>query len=201
MMKRVAALGLVVGVLVGLGVLTAGPATACSCVASTLADDYAGADVVFAGRVVADGGEVTDSAAIVTVVFDVTDVRKGQVGQRAEVRTAASDASCGLGLGTGEQAVIFAQSTGGGSLRADLCGGVAPIDKLSRLPRAADASGPHGLAGTAGAIPKPAADAASDAVVSNEPGRSWLERWGLPVGVGVALGLGAAVVLLVRRLR
>jgi hypothetical protein len=198
MMRRVAALGLVLGVLVGLGVLTAGPAAGCSCAATTPAGSYAGADVVFAGTVVDAGAAVTDSAAIVAVVFDVTDVRKGQVGPRVGVLTAASDASCGLGLGTGQRAVIFAKRSGG-VLTAGLCGGVAPIDTLGRLPRAPGASGPHGLAGTAGGGRY---DHATAIEILSHPGRRpWLERWGLPAGVGVALGLTAVAVLLVRRLR
>jgi hypothetical protein len=129
-------------------------------------------------------------------------VRKGRVGPRAEVATAASGASCGLELGTGDQAVIFARSTGGGSLRAGLCGGMAPIDKLGQLPRATGAAGPHGLTGTTGPVPRPGDRATGfDAVGSDYPGRPWPERWGLPVALGAALGLGAAIVLLARRRR
>jgi hypothetical protein len=193
--RRLAALGLVLGVLVGLGVLTAGPAGACSCVATRLADNYAGADVVFAGTRVDHGGG-DGQVDTITMVFDVSDVLKGLAPRQARVRTASSGASCGLELGTGDRAVIFAQRKGV-VLSASRCGGSAGIDTLGRLPRSTGAR----LTASTGSVGLPGSGVLIDTVESDRPASELWWRTGLWISFGVALGLGAAAMLVLRRLR
>lgn len=121
--------GVLAAGLLALGLASSTPCHACSCAESpTVAGSAARADVVFVGTLV-DTREpvvrvpgITSSQGPVAKVFEVTEVRKGEVGARAEVLTAASGASCGLEVEEGRTYVVVARSSVEG-LRADLCGG------------------------------------------------------------------------------
>jgi hypothetical protein len=105
---------------VGVPVLLAPPAAACSCVAATPAEHLARADAVFLGTVterrVPDSGS---SAAPAVYVVEVSRVYKGRVAATQEVVTAVSGASCGLELPARGQALFFAsrRPTADGDLR------------------------------------------------------------------------------------
>jgi hypothetical protein len=104
------------------------PAFACSCAANlTPADAAARADVVFTGVVTSltvshPNAPITSSMDPVDVGFQVEAVFKGSVVANQQVRTVASDASCGFPFETGQRYTVFGQRQGT-TVMVDLCGG------------------------------------------------------------------------------
>ena len=135
-MRRLLVLVLGALVLLGAGWAVAPSASACSCVPATVADQVAGADVVFTGTLLsrevlppAPGTWTSEAPAV--HVFAVRTVLKGTASARQEVVSADSSASCGLELaGDGPFLVHASQAPGdpAGRLTATLCGGTAPAD-------------------------------------------------------------------------
>jgi hypothetical protein len=104
------------------------PAFACSCAVNlTPADAAARADVVFTGvvtslKVFHPNAPITSSIDPVDVGFQVEAVFKGSVVANQQVRTAASDASCGFPFEAGQRYTVFGQ-TQGTMVTVDLCNG------------------------------------------------------------------------------
>lgn len=148
--------------------LTAGPASACTCV--RIDDDaaFASSSMVFVGTVLEKreppgrtvpgdpGGRVFSSTDPATWVFAVERVYKGEVGDTQQVVSATSGASCGLELGPpGTRAIVFA--AGGEQGRAgehrslpsaSLCGGSRRLAVDAAAPPALPSRG-NGVAGPA----------------------------------------------------
>ncbi len=118
-MRRIA---LLISMLGALGALLwpVSPALACSCVRSSIADNFAGADVVFVG--LASSVEAPGSSTQGTAHFSVTDVFKGPVGSTAVVRTPEGTNTCSLDLVPGAFYAVFADAEDG-EVRTDLCSG------------------------------------------------------------------------------
>ena len=171
--------------LVGL-LLVPASAHACSCVAAGPAYHSRHAGVVFTGTVV---GQVvshpfwptTSSGDPVTYRVQVDRVFKGRVGPVAPVRSVLSSASCGVEMAVGRRYVVFADASGEGALRADLCGGtrsadrslVAMVDHRLGSPYPPDAT-----------IRLPESHLATTVWVSGEPHSRWSRWWrpGWPSG-------------------
>jgi hypothetical protein len=104
------------------------PAFACSCAVNlTPADAAARADVVFTGVVTSlkvshPNAPITSSMDPVDVGFQVEGVFKGSVVANQQVRTAASDASCGFPFEAGQRYTVFGQRQGT-TVTVDLCHG------------------------------------------------------------------------------
>jgi hypothetical protein len=102
------ALRLVLALLLGIpGVLiaTASPAHACSCVGGPAGTGVRGADVLFLGTVAEDrGGNLTQR----TLTFEVERVWKGETPATTQIRTGSGGGDCGLEIGDGDEAVVFA---------------------------------------------------------------------------------------------
>lgn len=111
-----AAAGLVLG--------TAGSAYACSCAQASLDSLAKNADTVFVGTVDSqrtEGGERVYS-------LRVSDVYSGSPGQTTVVRTAESDAACGMSLRLHRQyMVVGEQPTTHGDVSVTSCSGTRPI--------------------------------------------------------------------------
>jgi hypothetical protein len=133
-----AALGAAVALALAAGP-AARPAHACSCAATTEAEAFARADVVFRGEVVGHDPGDPSSTATPTWTFAVSEVYKGEVAATQEV---VSDSwSCGLEIPERGVFLVFARDDG--PLRADLCGGTRSIaagplavDVVATAPRA-----------------------------------------------------------------
>jgi hypothetical protein len=155
----------------------AAPAHACSCVGGrTVAQDAAGADAVFVGRVAAarrSGRKVTYTVAVETVV-------KGDVAARQAVHSAADGAACGATLTTGGWYLVFADSQEDGSLETALCFGNRDVAA-------------HYVPGF-GAVAAPRPGSAGD-VGDGSSGPGW------PLTVAVAAALAAAAGVVVSRRR
>jgi hypothetical protein len=104
------------------------PAFACSCAVNlTPADAAARADVVFTGVVTSlkvshPNAPITSSMDPVDVGFQVEAVFKGSVVANQQVRTTASDASCGFPFEVGQRYTVFGQRQGT-TITVDLCNG------------------------------------------------------------------------------
>jgi hypothetical protein len=142
--------------------MTATPATACTCEMKTSVQHAARADVVFTGRLqeidAGVRGPIRSSMDPVTYRFEVERVFKGEVPQNASVVSATDGGSCGIeGMNVGARYTIFAQ-TDAGSLRSGLCGGTHPGDPdpavavMSGLILPPVAGGPPGWAFVAAAL-------------------------------------------------
>ncbi|MGI8793239.1 MAG: hypothetical protein ACR2H3_08690 [Acidimicrobiales bacterium] len=127
--------------LAGCVVLTASPASACSCAGVEDQAALAQADAAFEGVVVEKreppSGPGMSSADPALWVFRVTKVYKGEVAETQGVISPTSGASCGLELGgPGTRALVFAAGTPGrglpsgsqeGALFANLCNGTRSL--------------------------------------------------------------------------
>jgi hypothetical protein len=109
-------------------VLPAAPAAACSCKASSTAEQYQRADAVFTGTLVSrtEGQKVDASFPPATYLFTVDEVLKGEVLDRQPVISAWIGASCGLEIGSTGPFAVFAREKQG-HLWASLCGGTATL--------------------------------------------------------------------------
>lgn len=126
--RLLAALGLIVATIVGTVLITAAPASACSCVVPSI-DFLDTHDVAFSG-VVADRRTPGDEA-ILKVRTDR--VFKGEVTQRIDVVGDSSDAACGLEAKSGDQVLVFG-SLVDGEVTSNLCLTVsAPGESYSQL--------------------------------------------------------------------
>jgi len=122
------------GIAAVLSVLAAAPACACTCLNRTAAEAFARADVVFIGTVLDDGhGSEPRSSPTVTMIFDVSEVRKGTATRTQGVSSLGDGALCGLELQRGQRYVVFADQNGD-RLTASLCGGTRPADQAGPLP-------------------------------------------------------------------
>lgn len=159
-----------------LGPLLAFPerALACSCASAPVEKEFSWSEAVFAGEAVSVEGEGVEDRE---VTFRVAKVWKGPDRGTLEVRTAASEASCGYGFEEGEGYLVYA----GDGLDVNLCGATREAYSLAEADlRTLDVGqGPNaaeGLPDTGGA------------------------RW-LPASAAMAMamavgGLGAAVALI-----
>jgi len=120
------------------------PAFACSCAANlTPADAAARADVVFTGVVTSlkasqPNAPVTSSMDPVDVGFQVEAVFKGSVLANQQVRTAASEASCGFPFEAGQRYTVFGKRQGT-TVMVGLCTGTT-AGRIESLNSGADAS-------------------------------------------------------------
>lgn len=99
----------------------AGPAGACSCVASGPKALAERAEVLFAGTAANISPDVSRGATR-TVVFDVETAFKGKVEEEVVVTTPVSSPACGLPFQKGRRYTVFAY-TEGSKLRTDSCSG------------------------------------------------------------------------------
>jgi hypothetical protein len=190
----------------GLLVVTAAPASACSCVSADTAQFVRWSDVVVRGTLVEieEPGQsgTWSSTDPTTFTFEVAEVFRGRVGTTLEVESPVSGASCGLeGMATGQEYLLFAgyQDLFGEAtetLHASLCGGtggagtqrVAEVEAVTgpgRLPED-DAGSAPGAAPGSPAAPAPSPEAASGV---------WV--WGS--GAGLLLAVVAATLVVGRR--
>ncbi|WCO65806.1 hypothetical protein PO878_14985 [Iamia majanohamensis] len=186
MARALAALIVLAGALVALAA-GAGPAGACSCAASTTAEDLARADVVFVGTV--EGSQRVDvpqELFVVTEVAEATTFRvqrvfAGDAAPRLTVLHELDSAGCGITF-RGARHLVFATRTPDG-LITSLCTGTRSIETGADAPEelgqgavpTTSAPPTSGGAGPAPASGPTATDGASGA------------------GVALALGLAAAV--------
>lgn len=133
-MARILALLLLVG---GLLTISTTPAQACSCAGSTVEQRAPTTDVIFQGEVV-DVDSAGSGRAVYT--FAVLKSWKGEIGDRVEVFTSNSGASCGLEVEYGQTDVIYADLDGD-QLSSSLCsapfggGGKAALTQLLGPPQ------------------------------------------------------------------
>ena len=112
-------------------VVTAGPATACSCVTGRTRDFVEAADEIVAGTLV----EVQEPRALffssmdpVTYTLGVDAVYRGEVGEQVVFESARDGAACGLeGMTVDRRYVVFL-AVEGDQRSASLCGGTALAD-------------------------------------------------------------------------
>ena len=154
----------------GLLLVSAAPAAACSCVAGVSdAEQAANADAVFVGKLV-DRREppqrpVMSSSDPAVLTFQVSRVYKGMVGERQEIVTAQSGASCGLELVGEGPFLVFGQLDSGGfghavdpgQYAANLCGGSRAIADGGE-PGLGTLSAPQPPGGPSGSEPVPPVD-------------------------------------------
>jgi len=107
--------------------ISAPPASACSCVSGTVKDFVEWADVVFVATV-ADGLGENASGGVAETKASVEHVYEGEVDDVVSITTSGSEASCGLnGVGAGETWLFF--GTGGyDAVEVSLCGGSTVAD-------------------------------------------------------------------------
>lgn len=113
---------------VGISWLGAPRAAACSCVATTTAEQAARAELVAVGTVAKSSvppGTVVYGSDPITLTVELESLWKGTAERTVEVQTPGGSASCGLdGLAPGMRIILFAGHT-------DLIGG--PVDGWSSL--------------------------------------------------------------------
>lgn len=120
-------------------------ASACSCgfpagasPQELVRQELAGSDAVFSGEVteIEEPSPITSSDAPVTVTLRVSEAWKGAAGRETmNVKTAASDASCGYPFVEGESYVVFASEGifyDEGDLEVALCGSTKPLSKAGK---------------------------------------------------------------------
>lgn len=133
---------LVLALLAGTLVITAGPAAACSCARLTPRQRVAEAAAVFTAtatevRLI----EPVDHGGKVTATLRADQVYKGEVGRVAEVSTRAQGPACGFPFRTGERYLIFAGADGD-ALTTSSCSGNLTVPAGDRpLRLAGDAHG------------------------------------------------------------
>lgn len=109
--------------------VTAPPAWACTCAASSRGAQFLSADVVFEGEVAQVKIEhpqapLHSSADPLIATFQVERVYKGGIPNRVEVHTAAGGGSCGIGFQKGRRYSVFARRAGT-QLQTGLCDGTS----------------------------------------------------------------------------
>jgi len=107
--------------LLAAGALPMSKAYACSC-AGPPEGGYPIEGTVFSGEVVSRA----ERDRLVTYVVAVDRVYSGDVGARAEVRTSADGASCGIDIPSGVPAVFFTDRDEDGTLSVSACSGSGP---------------------------------------------------------------------------
>jgi hypothetical protein len=147
------------------GWVLAAPASACSCVPATTAEQFERADAVFTAslqsREVQSGPAVHSSDDPALHVFLAHVVFKGEVHEAQTVVSAADSASCGIAVPDDEPVVVFATRSPDlpeGRYAASLCGGTGPADaavigeltELTTLTTSTGAPGALPLEGSAG---------------------------------------------------
>lgn len=189
------------------GFLTLGfptPAFACSCIASTIAEHVANADIVFHGTATAFSAS-TDSelvgAGMREAEFTVIEWIKGVPAVESfALSTSDSSASCGNDFVVGSEYLVFAFEDDNG-YQSNLCGGTALVDANTQTlvddARTAVAGGEvrngSNSSTTATLISAPAEEAVS--------GVSVLQPWlvGLfALGIVNLIGISAVVMLVLR---
>jgi hypothetical protein len=106
-------------------------ANACTCIAnSDPRDRLAAAGGAFIGKLVGHRetgplGSIVNSGRDVVYTFEVAEVVKGDIGQRVDVRSAASGASCGFEVPAG-QAIGVLLDGHSGTWKSGLCGQIEP---------------------------------------------------------------------------
>jgi hypothetical protein len=106
-------------------------ANACSCIAnSDPRDRLAAAGGAFIGKLVGHRetgplGSIVNSGRDVVYTFEVAEVVKGDIGQRVEVHSAASGASCRFEVPAG-QAIGVLLDGHSGTWKSGLCGQIEP---------------------------------------------------------------------------
>jgi hypothetical protein len=174
----------------GTVLLVPASAYACSCVTASDVRHARWAEAVVVGTVVDAHGPPwwrlpRSSSDPVTYEVDVDRLFKGATGTSAAVRSAGSEASCGIDLEVGDRYLLFAQRDGEGELGVGLCDGTREATPAA-LERVEDILGPAYPPDAS--IPPPEGTGAS--------------VW--PLGAGgllVAGGVGLAAVGLVARHR
>lgn len=172
MWRRLSGFAVLLAIATPLVVAPATPACACSCVAFTEPEAVARAEVVFDGVVLGLQG---DDRSARRVRFAVENLVKGQAGDRVEVTTEGSSASCGYDFEVGRRYRVNVTDgntglcsgnrlLGPGAPTADPPGrvGPAPSDAAPPTPRRtdsrpADTDAPNAGPGTAGSPPAGAA--------------------------------------------
>ncbi len=102
---------------IGVAMVPAQRAMACSCAMATLIEAAGWADAVFAGRVVAEVAlDVRDPGGVIApemmtgqtiYTFAVDGVAKGPVADRIDVRAGGDGASCGMTFGRDQRWLVF----------------------------------------------------------------------------------------------
>jgi hypothetical protein len=105
-------------------------ANACTCAAGHPRARLAAADGAFIGKLVGHRetgplGSIISTGRDVIYTFEVAEAIKGDIGRRVEVYSAASGASCGFEVATGETVGVFLEGRDG-RWRSGLCGQVEP---------------------------------------------------------------------------
>ncbi|MGH2758098.1 MAG: hypothetical protein ACRDKJ_00880 [Actinomycetota bacterium] len=153
------------------------PCFACSCVASTDAEHYERAQVVFTGRAAEGhdpnaGSPTRNSADPIHWTFERESTQKGSVGSRPVVTTTRDEASCGFTFVVGKRYQVFARPSSGGELETNLCGETRDLgaDQQPYVPPAATpAPQPPTPAPAAAAPATPAPTATAEPTTSPSP--------------------------------
>lgn len=191
-------LGAVLLALAGVVLVAPGPASACSCVTGDARQYVEWADVVVVGAVLdrdpPPPREVMSSGDPATYTVEVARVLKGSAAPTSDVLSAVSGASCGLeGIELGSDYVVFATEKGD-ALWASLCGGtqratprfVADVEQVTGPGEPAQAVAP--------VVPRRVERVAN--LGGDDPAaRALVPWWVWAGGVGLAVGLGVAVVV------
>ncbi len=99
----------------------ASSAFACSCASSTPDEQLSNATAVFVGTV----KNISEDGGKKNVEFDVSESKKGSVGDTVTVTTAGNEAACGMDFEKNKTYVVYAY--GDGELSTGLCQGTAEI--------------------------------------------------------------------------
>jgi hypothetical protein len=122
---------ILLALIVAFAVVPLPQAHACSCIANRdPLDRLAGASGAFIGELVdrretGPLGTIVSSGRDVIYTFEVAEVFKGDIGQRVEVHSAASGASCGFEIAPGEAIGILLDRQRG-NWQSGLCGQIEP---------------------------------------------------------------------------
>ncbi|MFI6097454.1 hypothetical protein ACIA8G_17950 [Lentzea sp. NPDC051213] len=126
-MKRIARIAAVTALAAGLTTAAAGAAHACSCAPATEEQLFQRADHVFQGRILAKVAEPGQQVRYRVVVYKE---RKGDVPRYVSVISAASEASCGIGLKVGKDYLIYAKGDAGDrEVETGLCSGTRLVSE------------------------------------------------------------------------
>jgi hypothetical protein len=194
----VTAVLLLAAVVAGIAVAGAGPAFACSCVASPPPETaMSEADAVFVGEVI----ELRDAASGTTRVatLAVTEVFAGEVRSEVDVRTPADEAACGHAFVRGRTDLVYAVLDADGVLNTNLCDRTAPLSEAAGDLAAFGEGSEPARDGQAAedptdpevAVPDPADGPAADASSARTTA----------IVVAIAIGVVIAVTILVQRRR
>ena len=138
--------------------LTPSPSWACSCAATSAADQVKRAVTVAAGTV--EWSATDGQTRTFSVMFDR--VYKGAAAKSEKLVTAGSDAPCGMGdLATGQRYLFFIDGEHPGTMRINLCGGTTAYDAALAAQVEAATGPPHEPLTTPGVEPVSADEPAS----------------------------------------